>query len=150
MMQWVENGTAPEHLIATKWNNDTLEDGIAMQRTLCPYPQKAIYDGSGDWHAANSWSCQEGEVLSFPAKNGSIGTVKAVDNLTADGQFNYDGSCVDDCTNGTSNGGNGSSSNSSSQSGKKKGGATALKVGGEDAMKLVGWFPGLLVVGYMF
>ena len=76
--------------------------------------------------------------------------MKAVDNLTADGQFNYDGSCVDDCTNGTSNGGNGSSSNSSSQSGKKKGGATALKVGGEDAMKLVGWFLGLLVVGYMF
>jgi Tannase and feruloyl esterase len=137
MMQWVENGTAPEQLIATKWNNDTLEDGILMQRTLCPYPQKAVYDGSGDWHAASSWSCQGGELLSFPAQNGSIGTVKAV-------QLNATGVCVDNCTS-SSNEGNGSSSNSGHKSGAK-----ALRVLGEDALKLAGWgFLALLGIGHM-
>jgi hypothetical protein len=142
MMQWVENGTAPEQLIATKWNNDTLEDGIVMQRTLCPYPQKAIYGGSGDWHAASSWSCQEGDLLPFPTKNGSIGTVKAVD-----GQSNDTGGCIDNCTNSdSSNGGNGSSSKSGSKSEAK-----ALRVMGEDVLKLAGWvFLALLGVGYMF
>jgi hypothetical protein len=150
MMQWVENGTTPEHLIATKWNNDTLEDGISMQRTLCPCPQKAVYSGSGDWHAASSWSCHGGDLLTFPAVNGSIGTVKAIDNMTTAGDDS--GSCVEYCTSSGSS--NGSSSSSGSQSGSKggrKSGAKALKVMGEDALKLAGWgFLALLGVGYMF
>jgi len=131
MMQWVENGTTPEHLIATKWNNDTLEDGLIMQRPVCPYPQKAVYNGldSGDWHVASSWSCQEGNLLPFPVQNGSMGTVKTV--------------CVDNCTSpGSSNKGNGSSSKTGSKSGAK-----AVKMMGRDA---VGWgLLALLGVGYM-
>lgn len=146
MIQWVENGTAPEHIIATKWNNDTLEDGVSMQRTLCPYPQKAVYDGSGDWHAASSWNCQGGDLLAFPTVNGSIGTVKAVSNLMADGQFNTTGGCVNNCTN-PSDEGNGTSSSSP----HKKNGAEALRVMGEDAMRLAGWgFLALLGIGHMF
>lgn len=121
MMQWVENGTAPEQLIATKWNNDTLEDGLVMQRPLCPFPQKSVY-GSGDWKNASSWSCQDGESMVFPAVNGSLGTVKVIEaNTTA---------------NGTKGG---------------KNAALGMKVMGEDAMRLVGWgVLVLLVVGNLF
>jgi hypothetical protein len=128
MMNWVENGTEPQHVIATKWNNDTLEDGIVMQRPLCPYPQKAVYDGSGDWHAASSWNCKGGDLLAFPAVNGSIGTVKTVDNLTTSSQSN------------------GTAGDTSSTSGSKKNDAKALKVMGEDTLKLAWW--GFLAVGF--
>ena len=146
MMQWVENGTAPEHIIASKWNNDTLENGLLMQRPLCPFPQKAVYGGQGDWHEASSWNCVQGDTVEFPAKNGSIGTVRAVDNITASGAFNYSsGGCTDNCTEpGPSNGGN-SSSGSGSQSG-----AAATRLLGEDAVRLTVWaILGLLGVAYL-
>lgn len=138
MMQWVENGTTPQQVIATKWNNDTLEDGMLMQRPLCPYPQKAVYSGSGDWHAASSWICQGGDLLAFPAVNGSIGTVKAVNLSTfATETPNNTVVCVENV-------------NCTSTSTGKKNGAEAMRVMGEDALRLAGWgFLALLGVGYM-
>lgn len=129
-MRWVENGTKPEQLIATKWKNDTFEDGLVMQRPLCPYPQKAVYGGSDadDWHIPTSWSCQEGQLLSFPLQNGSLGTVKSV--------------CVDNCTSSTGKG-NGSTSNP----GHKKNGAKSLEVMSGDG---AWWgFLALLGLGYL-
>ena len=82
MMNWVENGTAPAELIASKWNNNTLENGLLMQRPICPYPQHAVYSGQGDWHEPSTWSCQGGTYMEFPTPNGTVGTVKAMDNLT--------------------------------------------------------------------
>jgi hypothetical protein len=52
---WVENGTAPEALIATK--GDEAGHAPAMTRLLCPYPQSAKYNGSGDPKSANSYAC---------------------------------------------------------------------------------------------
>ena len=75
MMNWVENGTAPQDIIASKWNNNTVENGLLMQRPICPYPQKAVYSGQGDWHDPSTWSCADGDMVQFPAKNGSVGTV---------------------------------------------------------------------------
>ena len=43
LVKWTENGTAPEHIIATKWVNDTLQDKVLRQRPLCPYPQQAKF-----------------------------------------------------------------------------------------------------------
>jgi feruloyl esterase len=31
--------------------------GVAFQRPLCPYPQVAMYNGSGDVNAAASFAC---------------------------------------------------------------------------------------------
>ncbi len=45
--QWVEQGQAPQRIVATKYNNDTPEQGAAFSRPLCPYPQVAQYSGSG-------------------------------------------------------------------------------------------------------
>jgi len=134
MMEWVENGTAPNQLIATKWNNDTLENGLLMQRPLCPYPQKAVYKGSGNYHDPRTWSCQEGELLEFPTMNGSRGTVKAFDNSTT--------------TSGQSSSSTGPAQPTST--GHIKGGANKKRVMGEDTLQLAGCaFLGLLGVGHM-
>ena len=58
MMAWVENGTAPNEIIATKWENDTTHATVYRQRPLCMYPKQAKYDGKGDSNKASSWNCQ--------------------------------------------------------------------------------------------
>ena len=52
---WVEKGTAPEALIATKRNE--ADHSPSMTRLLCPYPQSAKYNGSGDPNGASSYAC---------------------------------------------------------------------------------------------
>ncbi|MBI07920.1 MAG: tannase/feruloyl esterase family alpha/beta hydrolase [Rhodospirillaceae bacterium] len=51
--RWVEQDEAPAQIIASK-----LRDGEVVQsRPLCPYPQVARWDGSGDTDNAASFSC---------------------------------------------------------------------------------------------
>ena len=50
---WVEEGRAPERLVASKLGGD----GVTMTRPVCPYPQVAVYDGSGDPNDAASFAC---------------------------------------------------------------------------------------------
>ncbi|TGO44518.1 hypothetical protein BCON_0504g00010 [Botryotinia convoluta] len=59
VMAWVENGTVPTDIIATKYANDTNPDGgVLRQKPLCAYPSKAVYDGTGDVNAPENWSCK--------------------------------------------------------------------------------------------
>jgi len=60
LMAWTENGTAPDSIIATKWDNDTLAGSSAVlrQRPLCPYPTQARYSGHGDVNVPENWSCE--------------------------------------------------------------------------------------------
>ncbi|OOF91811.1 hypothetical protein ASPCADRAFT_9227 [Aspergillus carbonarius ITEM 5010] len=58
MVDWVENGSVPEPLIATTWDNDTTQDTVYRQRPLCFYPQKAVYKGEGDADEAQTWECR--------------------------------------------------------------------------------------------
>ena len=52
--QWVEQGKAPEKIIASH-----LTDGkVDRTRPLCPYPQVAKYKGSGSIDEASSFACQ--------------------------------------------------------------------------------------------
>jgi feruloyl esterase len=53
LMRWVEEGAPPDSIIATKFENGTL----LRERPLCPYPQEAVYDGSGDVNSVSSFSC---------------------------------------------------------------------------------------------
>jgi feruloyl esterase len=55
--RWVENGTAPNQIITTKYVNDDPNQGVAFQRPLCPYPKFARYNGSGTPTAAASFAC---------------------------------------------------------------------------------------------
>ncbi|MBZ5531648.1 MAG: tannase/feruloyl esterase family alpha/beta hydrolase [Acidobacteriia bacterium] len=56
--QWVEKGTAPDKIIATKYVVDqTRASGVKMTRPLCPFPQVAKYKGAGDTNDAANFVC---------------------------------------------------------------------------------------------
>ncbi|HEV2500923.1 MAG TPA: tannase/feruloyl esterase family alpha/beta hydrolase, partial [Terriglobia bacterium] len=56
--QWVEKGVAPDSIIATKYVNPSHpSNGIEMTRPLCPYPQIAKYNGSGNPNEAANFVC---------------------------------------------------------------------------------------------
>ena len=51
---WVERGEAPDSIVATR-----LADGVVDRaRPLCPYPQLAVYTGSGSTDDAENFVCQ--------------------------------------------------------------------------------------------
>jgi feruloyl esterase len=55
--RWVEKGTAPDKIIATKYVDNTPSKGVALQRPLCAYPQVARYKGTGDMNDAANFTC---------------------------------------------------------------------------------------------
>ncbi|HWZ46513.1 MAG TPA: tannase/feruloyl esterase family alpha/beta hydrolase [Candidatus Saccharimonadales bacterium] len=58
--EWVEKGTAPGKIIATKYADDRNPGKDAkMTRPLCVYPQVAKYKGTGDTNAAENFECAE-------------------------------------------------------------------------------------------
>jgi feruloyl esterase len=60
--RWVENGVAPDKIIATKYKTDgNPASGVARTRPLCPYPQVARYSGSGSTDEAANFACVEGQ-----------------------------------------------------------------------------------------
>ncbi|PYH94355.1 feruloyl esterase B precursor [Aspergillus ellipticus CBS 707.79] len=58
LMNWVENGTAPNSIIATKYTDDSTHDEVCRQRPICPFPSQAKYTGSGNPDLPENWSCQ--------------------------------------------------------------------------------------------
>ncbi|WP_348262123.1 tannase/feruloyl esterase family alpha/beta hydrolase [Telmatobacter sp. DSM 110680] len=54
---WVEKGTAPSTIIASKTVDDKPLGAVTMTRPLCPYPQAARYKGSGDTKSADNFMC---------------------------------------------------------------------------------------------
>jgi feruloyl esterase len=59
LQQWVEKGSAPSRIVATRYNDgsDPAKD-VKMTRPLCPYPQVAKYNGTGDANDAASFACR--------------------------------------------------------------------------------------------
>jgi hypothetical protein len=56
--RWVEQGSAPDKIIATKFKVDgNPASGVARTRPLCPYPQVARYSGSGNIDDAANFAC---------------------------------------------------------------------------------------------
>jgi len=56
--RWVENGTGPAEIIATKYKTaGKPEDGVARTRPICPYPLVARFKGSGSTDDAGNFSC---------------------------------------------------------------------------------------------
>ena len=64
IVEWVENGTAPDKLIAKARSNNTALTSVTpaipagRTRPLCPYPAHAAYKGSGSVDDAENFSCQ--------------------------------------------------------------------------------------------
>ncbi|VBB81965.1 Putative feruloyl esterase B precursor [Podospora comata] len=58
LMAWTEEGKAVDKLVATTWHRPTDSNtGVFIQRPICPWPEKAVYDGVGDVNEAGSWEC---------------------------------------------------------------------------------------------
>jgi hypothetical protein len=53
LVNWVEHGVAPEQILAQNASMGV----VTRTRPLCPYPQTAIYNGSGDVNDAASFHC---------------------------------------------------------------------------------------------
>jgi feruloyl esterase len=52
--QWVEQGRAPDRLVAAR-----VRDGIVDRtRPLCPYPEVAVYAGTGSTDSAENFACR--------------------------------------------------------------------------------------------
>jgi feruloyl esterase len=54
LAQWVENGTAPDSIIASHQTAGKVD----RTRPLCPYPQTAAYKGSGSTDDAVNFVCK--------------------------------------------------------------------------------------------
>jgi feruloyl esterase len=58
---WVERGEAPDSLYASRLSDD---GSVEMTRPLCPYPEVAVYDGTGNTNEAESFRCEVPEKTS--------------------------------------------------------------------------------------
>ena len=54
MEAWVEEGRAPDRIIASR----TRDGAVDRTRPLCPYPQRAVYTGTGSTDDAENFVCQ--------------------------------------------------------------------------------------------
>jgi feruloyl esterase len=54
VQEWVEQGKAPDRLLATKLDGN---GDVKLSRPLCPYPLVAVHDGKGDTAIAESFAC---------------------------------------------------------------------------------------------
>jgi feruloyl esterase len=54
MEEWVEQGKAPDQIIASR----TRDGAVDRTRPLCPYPQRAVYSGTGSTDDAANFVCQ--------------------------------------------------------------------------------------------
>ncbi len=57
LAHWVEDGAAPDQIIATSYREDDPTKGIAAQRPWCPHPAVARYSGQGARTEAASYAC---------------------------------------------------------------------------------------------
>jgi feruloyl esterase len=59
LQRWVETGVAPVELVATKFKiEENPDSGVARTRPMCPYPQFAVYNGTGSIDDAQNFSCK--------------------------------------------------------------------------------------------
>jgi hypothetical protein len=54
---WVEQGTAPNEIVATKYKGDTPATGVLRTRPLCAYPLVAHWKGTGSTDEAANFGC---------------------------------------------------------------------------------------------
>ena len=54
---WVEQGIAPESIVAAHYVNDDPAQAVDRTMPLCPFPTEASYSGNGDVTSAANWSC---------------------------------------------------------------------------------------------
>src|SRR5579871_3859681 len=58
LARWVEEGRAPDRIIATKFIDNNPGKGVAMTRPLDRYPLVAQFTGNGDRASADNYACR--------------------------------------------------------------------------------------------
>jgi feruloyl esterase len=58
MVAWVERGSAPRYLLASFID----ENGTEHEGIVCPYSERALYNGYGDPLSRNSYFCAAGTL----------------------------------------------------------------------------------------
>jgi feruloyl esterase len=56
LVKWVEEGVAPESIVATHVSSSAFP--LSFTRPLCPYPEEGVYSGSGDPTEAANFVCR--------------------------------------------------------------------------------------------
>jgi feruloyl esterase len=72
MVKWVEQGVAPERIIATRFSGGAL----TLSRPVCPYPAQAVYNGSGDVTVASNFTCVQQVESASSINSGDILEIK--------------------------------------------------------------------------
>jgi feruloyl esterase len=54
MVNWVENGVAPDYIVASQ----NLGGGVTRTRKICKYPNEGVYTGSGSSDDQANWTCK--------------------------------------------------------------------------------------------
>ncbi|KAL1612356.1 hypothetical protein SLS60_000582, partial [Paraconiothyrium brasiliense] len=57
IVEWVEERTAPDEIVGTRFINDTVAGGVDFQRAHCRYPLRSMYMAGNDG-ALESWECR--------------------------------------------------------------------------------------------
>jgi feruloyl esterase len=52
--RWVEDGAAPDQIVASRTSSGVVD----RTRPLCPYPQVAVYKGTGNTDDAANFACR--------------------------------------------------------------------------------------------
>jgi len=91
LINWVENGIVPSQIIGSTAPGVT----PALTRPLCPYPQTAIYNGTGDPDNAANWHC--GGNLETPATVCADVLVQYKHEVNGDLDFQGTGVSADIC-----------------------------------------------------
>jgi feruloyl esterase len=69
VIKWVEQGVAPEKIIATKFDSN---GNLTRSRPVCPWPSQAVYKGSGDINDAVNFSCSAIKLHDYEVKDGDL------------------------------------------------------------------------------
>ncbi len=60
---WVDQGQAPNGIVATHYTNNDPTQPVTRTMPLCKFPEQATYNGNGDVKQASSWSCTANHKL---------------------------------------------------------------------------------------
>ncbi len=81
--RWVEQGVAPERIVATQYTGNDPANGVMRERPLCAYPKMARYKGSGDVNNAANFTCGAPDVKNLTPGPGDMAQIKSTLKLRA-------------------------------------------------------------------
>jgi tannase/feruloyl esterase len=73
VIKWVEQGVAPDKIVATKFD---AAGNLTLSRPVCAYPAEAAYNGSGNINDAANFSCQTPKLSERTVTNSDLVNIR--------------------------------------------------------------------------